>query len=124
MIDLEPSDDQQLIVETVRQFAAQELRPLSRKCDEAGELDVSVFAKAHELGLVANALPAAHGGGGERSAVTAALVAEELAWGDLSLALAILSPALLALPVADFGSDAQQRELLPPFAGQIGRAHV
>ena len=42
-----------------------------------------------------------------------ALIAEELAWGDLSIALAILSPALAALPIAEFGTDAQQTAELP-----------
>ena len=117
MIDFEPSDEQQLVIETVRQFAEQEIRPLARECDEAGALPAALLGKAHELGLVANSLPAAHGGGGERSALTGALVAEELGWGDLAAALAILSPGLLALPVADFGVAAQQSALLPGFTG-------
>ncbi|MGH0031363.1 MAG: acyl-CoA dehydrogenase family protein [Myxococcota bacterium] len=117
MIDLEPSEEQQLIVDTVRQFAENEVRPKARECDEAHALDAAVLAGAHELGLVANALPESVGGGGERSAVTGALVAEELAWGDLSLALGVLSPSLVALPVADFGSEALQERVLPVYAG-------
>jgi alkylation response protein AidB-like acyl-CoA dehydrogenase len=116
MIDFEPTEEQQLIVETVRQFAEKEIRTLAREADEAHAVPRALLEKAHELGLVANALPEAFGGGGERSAVTGALIAEELAAGDLALALAILSPALLAYPVADFGSDAQRRELLPKLA--------
>jgi alkylation response protein AidB-like acyl-CoA dehydrogenase len=87
VIDFEPSEEQQLIIDTVHGFAENEIRGAAE----------------------------AHGGGGERSAVTGALVAEELAWGDLSIALAILSPSLLALPVAEFGTEEQQRELLPRF---------
>jgi alkylation response protein AidB-like acyl-CoA dehydrogenase len=117
MIDFEPSEEQQLIVDTVRQFAEKEIRPAARAADESAALPAAVLEKAHELGLVANALPEAFGGGGERSAVTGALVAEELAAGDLALALAILSPGLAAFPILDFGSDAQQRELLPRWAG-------
>jgi alkylation response protein AidB-like acyl-CoA dehydrogenase len=113
MIDFEPSEEQQLIVDTVRQFAEKEIRPLARECDETGRIPDAVLAQAHELGLVAHALPEASGGGGERSAVTGALIAEELAWGDLAIALAILSPSLVALPVADQGSEAQRSELLP-----------
>ncbi len=118
MIDFEPSEEQALIVETVRQFAANEIRPVARECDESGKLPDGLLAQAHELGLVANALPESVGGGGERSAVTGALVAEELAWGDLAIALAILSPGLVALPVADFGSDAQRAEWLPRYVGE------
>ena len=121
MIDFEPTEEQQLIVETVRQFAANEIRPRAREADESAALPRAVLEQAHELGLVANALPESFGGGGERSAVTGALIAEELAAGDLAIALAILSPALAAFPVADFGSDAQRRELLPRFAGPAFR---
>lgn len=113
MIDFEPTEEQQLIVDTVRQFAANEIRPRSRECEESAKLSGEVLAGAHELGLVANALPEAYGGGGERSAVTGALIAEELAWGDLSLALAILSPGLVALPLLDAGSEAQRKTWLP-----------
>jgi len=117
VIDFEPTEEQQLIVETIRQFAANEIRPAARECDESGVLPDAVLGAAHELGLVANALDEAHGGGGERSALTAALIAEELAWGDLSIALAILSPSLLALPIQDCGSAEQKAKWLPAFAG-------
>lgn len=113
MIDFEPTEEQALIIETLHQFAENEIRPVCRETDESGKLPMSVVEAAHEMGLVANALPEAQGGGGERSAVTGTLIAEELAWGDLSIALAILSPGLLGFPVADFGSDSQQKEFLP-----------
>ena len=115
MIGFDPTEEQQLIVDTVRQFSENEVRPLARQCDEKSEIQREVLARAHELGLAGNALPEAFGGGGERSALTACLIAEELAWGDLSIALAILSPTLIALPVMDFGTDAQQKEWLPRF---------
>jgi alkylation response protein AidB-like acyl-CoA dehydrogenase len=117
MIDFEPSEEQQLIVDTVRQFAANELRKAAREADEAREIPAAALARAHELALVSSALPEAYGGGGARSAVTGALAAEELAYGDLGMALAVLSPTLLALPIADFGSEAQKKEWLPRFAG-------
>ncbi len=116
MINFEPSDEQQLVISTVRQFAEQEIRPLARACDEQAALPAALLAQAQALGLLSNALPEAHGGGGERSALLGALVAEELAWGDLASALGILSPGLLALPVADFGSPEQQAALLPGFS--------
>lgn len=113
MIDFEPTDEQALIIETVHQFAENEIRPHGRGSDEAGAPPQSVVEAAHELGLVANSLPESQGGGGERSALTGALIAEELAWGDLAIALAILSPALVAFPVADHGSKSLQKQLLP-----------
>ncbi len=117
MIDFEPTEEQSFVVETVRQFAENEIRPKARACDESGELPADVIEHAHELGLVANAIDESCGGGGERSALTSALIAEELAWGDLSIALAILSPALSALPIQDLGSAAQKQRWLPAFTG-------
>ncbi len=118
MIDFEPSEEQALVVETVRQFADNEIRPRARECDESGQLPAEVLSAAHELGLVANGLPERHGGGGEPSAILGVLIAEELAWGDLSTALGILSPSLLGVPVARFGTDAQQQRILPTLCGE------
>ena len=112
MIDFEPTEEQALIVETVRQFAENEIRPHSRVADEEGKPPSAVLEAAHQLGLVANGLPESHGGGGERSAVTGALVAEELGWGDLSIALAVLSPGLIGFPIADFGSESSKNQIL------------
>jgi alkylation response protein AidB-like acyl-CoA dehydrogenase len=117
VINFEPSEDQALIVETVHQFAENEIRPRARECDEACETPKDVLSQAHELGLVANSLPEAYGGGEERSAVTGCLIAEELAWGDLAIALEILSPTLLGLPVAEFGSQTQRDSILPALCG-------
>jgi alkylation response protein AidB-like acyl-CoA dehydrogenase len=113
VIDFEPSEDQTLIVDTVREFAASELRPRARDADESAKTPSELLARAHELGLVANGLPEEFGGGGERSAITGALVVEQLAHGDLALALAVLAPGLLAYPLADFGSAAQKQALIP-----------
>jgi acyl-CoA dehydrogenase len=114
VIDFEPDEEQRLIIESVRQFAARELRPRARACDESGRLPREVLDAAHALGLVPSGAAAKHG---ERSAVTGVLVAEELAVGDLALALAILSPALLVLPIADHASADQRARWLPRFEG-------
>ncbi|MGH0036662.1 MAG: acyl-CoA dehydrogenase family protein [Myxococcota bacterium] len=121
MIDFQPNEEEALIVETVRQFAENEIRPRARECDEAGALDSGVLEQAHELGLVTGALPEAFGGGGERSAVTGCLITEELAWGDLSLALGVLSPSLLGLAVLDGGTEEQRAALLPGLTGDAYR---
>lgn len=118
MIDFEPTEEQALIIETVHQFAENEIRPAGREADERGLPPTGVIEAAHELGLVANRLPEAFGGGGDRSAVTGALIAEELAWGDLAIALSILSPGLIGIPVADLGTESQRARLLPGLIGE------
>jgi len=117
MFDLELTDEQKLVQETVSSFARAEIRPIARDCDESGEIPRGVVDKGFELGLIHSALPEEVGGfGEERSAVTGAIVAEELGWGDLSIALHLLTPRLFAYPVTDLGDESQRRALLPRFS--------
>ncbi len=117
MFGFEPTDDQKTLVDSVRRFAARELRPLARAADESGEVSTRWTQAGWELALLAASLPEAHGGFGQRSVVTSALSCEELGWGDASGGLALLAPSLVALPVLLAGTEAQQAEILPAFAG-------
>ena len=117
MISFGPTEEQELIRQTVHEFAESEMRELARPCDEKRELPNEFLQKSWELGLVAGAIPEEYGGGGiGRSPVTNALVLEELAWGDVPLAAAAMTPALFVQPLLDFGTDAQKKQLLPLFA--------
>ena len=118
MISFEPTEEQQLVRDTVASFAREQLRPAARAADEAGEIPSGLLQQAWELGLIQNAIPEAFGGYGDtRSAVTSALVCEELGWADLSMALNILAPRLATYPVIELGTEAQRREILPAYTG-------
>jgi len=118
VISFEVTEEQQIARDSLHEFADSALRPIARECDEASALPQSFLDEAWQLGLVSTQLPEAFGGGGEpRSPITNALVLEELAWGDVGLALAAVAPAAFAFAVADFGTDAQKRALLPLFCG-------
>jgi acyl-CoA dehydrogenase len=113
MIDFELTEEQQMIRDTVGAFAREEIRPAARPADESGEIPSALIAKIWELGLVRGAIPESFGGdGGERSAVTGAVVAEELGCGDLAIAVHALAPRLVAYPVLEMGTDAQKSALL------------
>jgi alkylation response protein AidB-like acyl-CoA dehydrogenase len=119
MISFGPTEEQEVARDAMRDFAAAALRPIARRCDEESRVPDDFLEQAWQLGLVATQLPESVGGAGEaRSPITNALVLEELAYGDAGLALAAASPALFAMPVAEFGTDAQQKELLPLFCGE------
>jgi alkylation response protein AidB-like acyl-CoA dehydrogenase len=116
MMSFEPSDDQKAMIDAVRRFAEKEVRPQAHPCDEAGKIPPALLDAAHALGLVFSMIPEEQGGGGEKpSAVTGVLIAEELAWGDLAQAVAILSPTNLVIPLLLAGSDAQRQKHLPAF---------
>jgi acyl-CoA dehydrogenase len=116
MVSFMPSEDQKMIQDMARDFATNEIRPKARDCDEADSIPESVLQAGWELGMVNAVLPAECGGSGmERSAITGALMCEELAWGDLSVALALLSPALFCYPIMECGTEAQKKKYLPKF---------
>src|SRR5205823_3660877 len=112
MVSFEPSEDQRLLQETVAAFAVEQIRPLARDADERGAAPESVVAKAWELGLVSSAIPESYGGFGDApSALTGAIVLEELGYGDLSIALHVLAPRLLVYPLLEHGTE-EQKQLL------------
>src|SRR6185295_14010981 len=123
MVSFQPTDEQQLIRETVAAFAREQVRPLAHEADEQGIIPAAVIQQGWDLGLVQSAIPEAHGGFGDtRSAISGALVAEELAWGDLSIALHLLAPRLVAFPVLQLGTAEQQARILPTYTGAQFRA--
>ncbi|MBE2183242.1 MAG: acyl-CoA dehydrogenase family protein [Anaerolineae bacterium] len=115
MVSFTPTPEQQQLIDTVRRYAANDIRPITHESDEGGGFPASVIDKGWQIGLVPTAIPEALGGLGEMSALTGALAAEELAFGDLSAALAVMTPALFAYPVSLYGTEEQREVWLPPF---------
>jgi alkylation response protein AidB-like acyl-CoA dehydrogenase len=117
--DLTPDEDQKMILETVREFADEILRPAARDADDAAIYPPGLIAKAAELGITAINIPEDFDGiAAHRSAVTNALVAEALAYGDMGLALPILAPGGVASALTHWGSADQQATYLTDFAGE------
>lgn len=107
-----------MLQDAVGAFAREQIRPAARPSDEQGEIPVDLVAMAWELGLVRGPIPEQFGGdGAERSAMTGAIVAEEMAYGDLSIALHVLAPRLLVFPVLEMGTEEQRKRLLGRFTG-------
>lgn len=114
MYSFDPSEEQKMIIDTAREFARKEMTPKAHEADETAKLPDGFLAQAWELGLAVAAIPEKYNGAAmERSAVTGALLFEELGAGDLSMALAMLAPATFAYPILDYGTDAQKDAWLP-----------
>jgi alkylation response protein AidB-like acyl-CoA dehydrogenase len=118
MLSFELSEEQQMIRDSVGAFAREQIRPAARPADESGEIPVALIAQAWQLGLVQGPIPESLGGNGDtRLATTGAIIAEELAWGDLSIAAHVLAPRLLAFPVLEMGTEEQRQRYLKRFTG-------
>ncbi len=116
MIEFTPTDEQRMLIDTIHRYAEQDVRKVAHEADENNHAPDGVIAKGWELGILPGLIPEQYGGyGGEGSAVTGVLALEELAWGDLAIALKVWVPALFALPVFLSGTEEQKQAYLPAF---------
>jgi alkylation response protein AidB-like acyl-CoA dehydrogenase len=116
LFDLTPTDEQQLLRDSVGAFGRERLRPAAEAADGACATPAPLLAEADELGLTMVGVPEELGGAvTERSATTAVLMAEALAHGDMGIAAACLAPAAVSTAVALWGDADQQARYLPPF---------
>lgn len=117
LFDLNVSEEQQMMRDMAQRFAEDVLRPAAHGADEACAPPAGFDAQLGELGLGSLAVPEALGGAASESSVlTSALVAEDLAHGDLGLAMAALAPIGVANALVRWGSADQQARYLPAFA--------
>ena len=115
--DLTP--EQRELQALAHEFAERELRPIAREWDEREDCPPELLAKAAALGLTSHAIPVEYGGGGV-SAVTSALVSEELSWGCAGLAAPIGATMFPVRPLLHAGTDAQKERWLPRLASEEG----
>lgn len=114
MYSFEPNEEQQMLIDVAKRFAENDLRPAAHEAEESRELPQKLIEKGWELGVLQASVPADYGGFGERSALTSVLAAEELGWGDMAGALAIMTPALFTMPLLLGGTEEQKKMYLPP----------
>jgi alkylation response protein AidB-like acyl-CoA dehydrogenase len=112
LFDLTPTEEQQMTREVVQRFAREEMAVAARAADEAGELPEGFLLKTVDLGLNFMPIPEALGGvGAGRSPVSNVLNIEDLARGDMSMAIAALAPLSVINCIMDFGTPAQQERI-------------
>jgi alkylation response protein AidB-like acyl-CoA dehydrogenase len=119
LFDLTPDEEQQMLRESVRDFALAKLRPAAQAADEACATPGELLGQANELGLTMVGVPEELGGAvAQRSAVTTVLMAEALAQGDMGIAVACLAPAGVSTALSLWGDADQQATYLPEFVGE------
>ncbi|GAB2757788.1 acyl-CoA dehydrogenase family protein [Nocardioides salsibiostraticola] len=119
VFDLTPTEDEQMLVDVVTEFAAEVVRPAAADADEKCAAPDELLKAGLEIGLPILGVPEALGGiSEERSAMAGVLVAEALARGDMGLAVASLAPGSVATAIGLWGTDQQQQTYLPAFTGQ------
>ena len=110
------TSDQQLMRDSVRDFARQEILPYRMEWDEAQHFPRELFKKMGQLGLMGMLVPEEYGGAG-LSYVEYKLAIEELAkvCGSVGLSMAAHN-SLCTGHILQFGSEEQKKKWLPKLA--------
>jgi butyryl-CoA dehydrogenase len=115
-MDIELTEEQRQVRDMCREFAAKELIPNARRWDEHHEFPRQAVQKLGELGLLGIAVPAEWGGAG-MDTVAYALAMEEISRGCAGTGVIMsVNNSLYCDPILKFGSEAQKKEFLEPFA--------
>ncbi len=115
-MDFELPEELREIQRTVREFCVAEVKPRAREWDEKGEFPWDVVRQLGPLGLMGIAVPEEYGGAG-LGALAVAVVVEEIARFDGSLALTVAAHNGLGTGhILRFGTEEQKRRWVPPLA--------
>lgn len=112
-MNLDLSDDHQLLRRTVRDFAEGEVAPVAEELDRTRQVPYEIIAKLGSLNLMGIPFPEEYGGAGGDT-LAYALTVEELTRVDSSVAITLCAHTSLGTqPVHLFGTDEQRREWMP-----------
>jgi short-chain 2-methylacyl-CoA dehydrogenase len=115
-VNYELTDEQDLLRQTVREFAVSRVAPVAEELDREERFPYEIVAGLAELGLMGIPIPEEHGGAGADT-VSYAIAIEELTRIDSSVAITVAAHTSLGtMPIYLFGDDAQKQEWLPSLA--------
>ena len=110
------TQEQQLVRDTVREFAESRIAPVAAELDREHRFPYELVAELAELGLMGMTVPEEYGGAGADT-LSYAVAVEELTRIDSSVAITVAAHhSLGTLPIFYFGNDEQKREWLPQLA--------
>jgi len=115
-LNFDLTKEQQLVRDTVREFAESQIAPVAAELDREHRFPYELIAELAELGLMGMTVPEEYGGAGA-DALSYAIAIEELTRIDSSVAITVAAHhSLGTLPILYFGNDEQKREWLPQLA--------
>jgi glutaryl-CoA dehydrogenase (non-decarboxylating) len=119
MIDLELTEEQRLLEQTVREWAGREVAPRIKELDRAHSFDPKILPQMASLGLLGISVPVEYGGAG-MDYLCLGLASEELEYVDTSLRVILsVHAGLNCLSLLTWGTeDQKQRYLVPQAQGK------
>ncbi|MDC4203871.1 MAG: acyl-CoA dehydrogenase [Candidatus Manganitrophus sp.] len=115
-MNLQFTEEQQMVLETVRGFAEKEVKRVASKMDAASEFPHALIKALGEMGLMGAFIPTEYGGSG-MDLLTYILAMEEIskAWASLGVIMTV-NNSLACDPINRFGTQAQKERYLVPLA--------
>ncbi len=115
-MDFDLSPEQELIRNTVREFALERVAPMAEELDREHRFPYELVQEMAELGLMGIPIPQEYGGGGGDT-LSYAIAIEELTRVDSSVAITVAAHTSLGtMPIYLYGTEEQKREWLPDLA--------
>jgi butyryl-CoA dehydrogenase len=115
-MEFELTEEQLMIRETAREFAAREVAPKAAELDKTARWPSEIIAQMSELGFMGVAIPEDCGGSG-LDALSYALAMEEVSAGCASCGVIMsVNNSLFCDPVYKFGTEEQRKRVLFPVA--------
>ena len=112
-MNLDLTEEQQMIRETVRDFSEREIKPLAKELDEKAEFSEDLTNKMGDLGLFGMYLPEQYGGQG-LDTLSYIIAVEEIARVDGSQAATLAAHNSLGIsPIYAYGTEEQKQKYLP-----------
>jgi alkylation response protein AidB-like acyl-CoA dehydrogenase len=109
------TEEETLLVETVRAFVDRDVKPTVREVEHANEYPETWIEQMKRIGIYGLAIPESYGGS-PVSTRCYVLVTQELSRGWMSLAGAMGGHTVVAKLLGLFGTDEQKRKYLPAMA--------
>src|SRR5215472_8603571 len=115
-MDFELTEEQRMLRDTARDFAAREIAPKAAEIDKSGRWPSEIVTKMAELGFLGVAVPPEYGGAGLDN-VSYALAMEEISQACASCGVIMsVNNSLFCDPLYKFGNDEQKKRVLTPCA--------
>jgi len=110
------NDEQLMIQEAAKQFAASEIKPHAQKWDETSEFPEHAMKGLAELGFFGMLVPESYGGS-DIGHIAAATVLEEISAADAACGTILsVTNSVACMPILKYGSEEQKQQFLKPLA--------
>jgi alkylation response protein AidB-like acyl-CoA dehydrogenase len=118
------TEDETLFRDSVREFAEDQVRPLTREMDEQAKIPKDLLKKLFDLGVMGIEIPETYGGAGGRF-FHSVLAVEELSRVDPSIGVLVdVQNTLVINALLRWGSDAVKQKYLPRLAATAVGAYA